>query len=92
MILAARNFILAKRHVGIVIDLSTGSEYALHWALANLARDGDMVFLIYVNNDIEYGEAQIWMEGGAPLVHLEDIRSSAILTKYGISLIAEIVE
>lgn len=83
---------MAKRHVGVGIDLSTGSEYALHWALANLARDGDMVFLIYVNGDVEYGEAQIWMEGGAPLVPLEDIGSSAILTKYGVSLTAEIVE
>lgn len=89
---AASNLIMAQKHVGVGIDLSRGSEYALHWALANLAGHGDMVFLIFVNSDAEYGEAQLWLEGGAPLVPLEEIGSSAMMIKYGIRFTAEIIE
>lgn len=83
---------MAKRHVGVGIDFSAGSEYALRWTIANLARDGDMLFLIYVNSDVEYGEAQLWMEGGAPLVPLEDIGSSAMVTKYGVLFTPEVIQ
>lgn len=74
------------------IDFSTGSEYALGWAIANLTRDGDMVYLIYVNSDVEYGEAQLWMEGGAPLVPLEEFGSSAMVTKYGVLFTPQVIE
>jgi len=89
---AASNLIMAKKRVGVGIDLSKCSEHALHWALANLARHGDTVFLIYVNGDAEYGEAQLWKEGGAPLVPLDEIGSSNMMIKYGIRFSAEIIE
>lgn len=90
--LMASSLIMEKRHVGVAIDFSKGSEYALQWALANLTRHGDMVFLIFVNSDVEYGEAQLWMKGGAPLVPLEEIGRSGIMVKYGVRFTAEIIE
>jgi len=89
---ATSNLIMAQKRIGVGIDLSAGSDYAIHWALANLAGNGDMVILLYVNSDVDYGEAQLWMKGGAPLVPLEDIGSSAVSTKYGIHFKAEIIE
>uniref|UniRef100_A0A0C9S4M9 TSA: Wollemia nobilis Ref_Wollemi_Transcript_23184_594 transcribed RNA sequence n=1 Tax=Wollemia nobilis TaxID=56998 RepID=A0A0C9S4M9_9CONI len=81
-----------KRNVGVGVDFSAGSEYALHWALSNLARDGDSIFLIYVNNDVDYGEGALWMEGGAPLVPMEEIGNPILASKYGLKFSAESLE
>ncbi|GLJ06712.1 hypothetical protein SUGI_0045950 [Cryptomeria japonica] len=81
-----------KRHVGVGMDFSAGSEYALNWALSNLARHGDTVFLINVNSDVDYGEGALWMEEGAPLVPLEEIDNPSIMLKYGIKFSADILQ
>ncbi|MCO5601169.1 hypothetical protein L7F22_055288 [Adiantum nelumboides] len=83
---------MAARQVGIAMDFSAGSKYALVWALKNIVKDGDhIIFVAVVKRRNEEGRMHLWEESGSPLIPLEDFATSNTLGRYGIERDAEIL-
>ncbi|CAM6119134.1 unnamed protein product [Calypogeia fissa] len=84
---------MAERRVGVALDFSDNSKYALSWALENLIRLGDIVFLIVVQKmEDEDGVANLWEVTGSPLVTLREMKDSSTARKYHIPYDSEMVE
>ncbi|KAH9324589.1 hypothetical protein KI387_004767 [Taxus chinensis] len=74
------------RNVGVAMDFSTTSKYALQWALDNLADKGDHVVIIHVHShQAETGQTQLWEKSGSPLVPLSELRQPNLSKQYDIS-------
>lgn len=77
---------MAARQVGIAMDFSAGSKYALQWALKNIVKEGDHLILVIVNKKLnEMGEMHLWEDTGSPLIPLPDFAWPAVASKYGVS-------
>ncbi|XP_024533244.1 universal stress protein PHOS32 [Selaginella moellendorffii] len=70
------------RNVGIAIDLSPTSRYALRWALEHFARDGDHIFVLVVRKK-EGEDTALFEKAGTPLIPMHDY-DEHVLDKYGI--------
>lgn len=71
--------------MGIAMDFSAGSKYALAWALKNIVKDGDHLIFVVVNKKLlEMGEMHLWEDTGSPLIPLEDFASASVTTQYGV--------
>ncbi|BBN15089.1 hypothetical protein MPTK1_6g16930 [Marchantia polymorpha subsp. ruderalis] len=77
---------MAERHIGVALDFSPSSNYALKWALDNLVRDGDTLFLILVNKntDLEESKIHLWGVSGSPLIPFVEFTDSHVLKNYGL--------
>uniref|UniRef100_A0A0C9QXZ6 TSA: Wollemia nobilis Ref_Wollemi_Transcript_183_989 transcribed RNA sequence n=1 Tax=Wollemia nobilis TaxID=56998 RepID=A0A0C9QXZ6_9CONI len=75
------------RKVGVALDFSPTSKYALKWALDNLADKGDYVIVIFVHNskEAETGQSQLWEKTGSPLVPLSELRQPNLSKQYGVN-------
>ncbi|KAL2644105.1 hypothetical protein R1flu_011692 [Riccia fluitans] len=63
-----------ERIVGVALDYSVPSKYALTWALKNIVRDGDQVLLLIVQKfEQEGGMSNLWEDHGAPIISLSDL-------------------
>jgi nucleotide-binding universal stress UspA family protein len=53
---------MGARNIGVAVDFSSCSKAALRWASTNLARNGDKIILIHVNNSYqnEQGAVHLW--------------------------------
>ncbi|CAD6232957.1 unnamed protein product [Miscanthus lutarioriparius] len=58
---------MAGRNIGVAVDFSSCSKAALRWASTNLARNGDKLILIHVNNSYqnEQGSVHLWEQSGS---------------------------
>lgn len=58
---------MAGRNIGVAVDFSSCSKAALRWASTNLARNGDKLILIHVNNSYqnEQGAVHLWEQSGS---------------------------
>lgn len=85
---------MAVRYVGIAMDFSSGSKYALQWALKNIVKERDHLILVVVNKKSmnEMGEMQLWEDTGSPLIPLSEFASPGISSKYGVSPDKEIID
>ncbi|KAJ4838992.1 hypothetical protein Tsubulata_042783 [Turnera subulata] len=77
----------AQRIVGVAVDFSPCSRHALKWAVDNLIREGDHLFLVTVRPDAFYedGELQLWQVTGTPLIPLSEVSDPATMKKYDVS-------
>ncbi|MCO5560327.1 hypothetical protein L7F22_013939 [Adiantum nelumboides] len=77
---------MASRRIGVALDFSAGSKYALEWALKNIAKEGDHLICIIVNQRMKMvGEMRLWADYGSPLMPLSEFSSHSVSSKYGVS-------
>ncbi|KAG6554641.1 hypothetical protein Mapa_003659 [Marchantia paleacea] len=68
-----------ERVVGVALDYSVPSKYALTWALNNIVREGDHVLLLIVQKfEQEDGLSNLWEESGAPIISLSDLEDPSV--------------
>jgi len=55
-----------ERYIGVALDYSTSSRYALKWAIDNCVRPNDHLIVLVVNKDplLEGGQAALWEASG----------------------------
>ena len=54
------------RCIGVAVDFSKSSKYALKWALENLADKGDTIYVIHINpNTLDESRGQLWAISGS---------------------------
>ncbi|KAL2622406.1 hypothetical protein R1flu_002611 [Riccia fluitans] len=84
---------MAERHIGVALDFSASSNYALKWGLGNLVRDGDTLYLIMVNKDADLEETklQLWGSYGSPLIPFVELKDPNTLKNYGLQSSEEVV-
>jgi len=82
------------RSIGVAVDYSPSSKFALQWALDNLADKGDRVVIIHVNQNKapESGQSQLWEKSGSPLVPLSEFRQVNLSKNYELNPDAEILD
>lgn len=77
---------MASSRIGVALDFSAGSKYALEWALKNTVKEGDHLICIIVNKKMKVvGETCLWEDYGSPLIPLSEFASHGVPTKYGVS-------
>ncbi|KAL6626837.1 hypothetical protein ACP70R_030563 [Stipagrostis hirtigluma subsp. patula] len=78
---------MGGRNIGVAVDFSSCSKAALRWASTNLARNGDKLILIHVNNSYqnEQGAVQLWEQSGSPLIPLVEFSDPHVTKTYGVS-------
>lgn len=62
-----------ERYVGLALDFSASSRYALKWAIDNCLRENDHLIILVVNKDtqlLEGSQAALWEGTGTPLIPL----------------------
>eukprot|EP00252_Welwitschia_mirabilis_P007531 TRINITY_DN1896_c0_g1_i1.p1 TRINITY_DN1896_c0_g1~~TRINITY_DN1896_c0_g1_i1.p1 ORF type:complete len:164 (+),score=27.09 TRINITY_DN1896_c0_g1_i1:102-593(+) len=81
------------RVVGVAVDFSPSSKYALKWALDNLADRKDRIIIIHVHHTkAEAGKTQLWEKSGSPLIPLSEFREPNITKQYDIPCDPEILD
>uniref|UniRef100_A0A453E2T4 UspA domain-containing protein n=2 Tax=Aegilops tauschii subsp. strangulata TaxID=200361 RepID=A0A453E2T4_AEGTS len=85
---------MGGRNIGVAVDFSSCSKAALRWASTNLARSGDQLVLIHVNNSYqnEQGAMHLWEQSGSPLIPLVEFSDPHVTKKYGLSPDKETLE
>ncbi|TXG58713.1 hypothetical protein EZV62_016542 [Acer yangbiense] len=54
------------RRIGVAMDFSNSSKYALKWALDNLADKGDTFYIIHINhNSLDEARNLLWSKSGS---------------------------
>jgi hypothetical protein len=56
-----------QRYIGVALDYSKSSVYALQWTVENILREGDQLIVIVVNKDmvLEGGQGHLWEKSGS---------------------------
>ncbi|KAJ7299833.1 hypothetical protein O6H91_21G065400 [Diphasiastrum complanatum] len=83
---------MGERRVGVAMDFSPSSKYALNWAIDNIAREGDSLFVVMVaRKNPEVEDAHLWMDSGSPLIPLCELDEASLMKKYGVTPDAEVL-
>ncbi|KAL6848003.1 hypothetical protein ACP4OV_022131 [Aristida adscensionis] len=85
---------MGGRNIGVAVDFSSCSKAALRWASTNLAKSGDRLILIHVNNSYqnEQGAVQLWEQSGSPLIPLVEFSDPHVTKTYCVSPDKETIE
>jgi len=61
-----------ERYIGVALDYSPSSKYALKWTLENILRPNDHLIVVVVNKEmlLEGGAGVLWEKTGTPLIPL----------------------
>jgi nucleotide-binding universal stress UspA family protein len=61
-----------ERYIGVALDYSPSSKYALKWTIDNILRPNDHLIVVVVNKDfhLEGGTAVLWEKTGSPFIPL----------------------
>lgn len=77
---------MASGRIGVALDFSAGSKYALEWALKNIVKEGDFLVCIIVNQRMKMvGEMRLWEDYGSPMIPLSEFSSLGVSSKFGVS-------
>ncbi|KAK0584103.1 hypothetical protein LWI29_007631 [Acer saccharum] len=81
------------RRIGVAMDFSNCSKYALKWALDNLADKGDTFYIIHINhNSLDEARNLLWSKSGSPLIPLAEFREPEIMQKYQVKPDMEVLD
>ncbi|XP_047332156.1 universal stress protein PHOS32-like [Impatiens glandulifera] len=84
---------MSNRKIGVAMDFSAGSKNALNWALENILRKDDTLFIIHIHqSEANESRNQLWSSTGSPLIPLDEIRDSQIMHNYGLNFDHEVLE
>jgi len=73
------------RSVGVALDYSASSKYALKWAVENVVREGDQLVVLVVQNiDEDSGKYQLFGKNGSPLIPLAEEEEVGAQRQYGL--------
>ena len=74
------------RSVGVALDYSPSSKYALKWAVENVVREGDQLVVLVVQKDIDEdsGQYQLFGKQGSPLIPLVEEEEVGTQRQYGL--------
>lgn len=55
-----------ERYIGVALDFSPSSRYALQWTVSNILRENDHLIVIVVNKEpmLESGRSALWQATG----------------------------
>lgn len=84
---------MALRQLGMALDFSESSNYALQWAADNLVRDGDKLILLIVvkkTDELESAE-QLWGPHGSPLIPYEEFCDAGVMRRYNVTVSPDVV-
>ncbi|KAJ1410530.1 UspA [Sesbania bispinosa] len=85
---------MAKAHtIGIAMDFSTTSKFALRWAVDNLINKGDHLITINVQPPkADHTRKELFEDTGSPLVPLEELKEINFAKQYGITRDPEVID
>ncbi|KAM1017837.1 hypothetical protein ACFX2A_048350 [Malus domestica] len=83
-----------ERSVGIGMDYSATSKFALRWAVDNLIEEGDRIVLIHVESPkAATSRKQLFENSGSPLIPLEELVLETNVSKqYGLTNDPEVLD
>ncbi|KAH6557066.1 hypothetical protein KP509_1Z137100 [Ceratopteris richardii] len=77
---------MASSRIGVALDFSPGSKYAVEWALKHIVKEGHYLFCVIVSRRTRMeGETHRWGDYGSSLFHLPEFSSDGVLKNHGIS-------
>lgn len=57
---------MGTRHIGVAVDYSESSKYALKWTIDNIMKAGDHLILIVVNKSfLDDSQFHLWEQSGS---------------------------
>lgn len=81
-----------ERYIGVALDFSPSSRYALQWTVSNILRENDHLIVIVVNKEpmLESGRSALWQATGTPFVPLAAAENPVNQQAYQLKLDEEI--
>lgn len=85
---------MADRQLGVALDFSASSSFALQWAIDNILRDGDKLILLMVvkKSGLEESAEQLWDAHGSPLIPFVELSEEGVMKRYNVTVSPEVYE
>lgn len=83
----------SDRKIGVALDFSNGSKIALKWAIDNLLRNGDTLYIVHINHS-QATESRnlLWSTTGSPLIPISEFREKNVMHQYEVEPDVEVLD